>query len=134
MTGTDTGTGTGTDPGTDRSTADERAASTAHVHRVRDLVERGTTELADHVLEVPLWYYRDDDIAERERTEVLMTTPLALVPSCRIPAPNDYLVRDVLGTSVLLTRDADGAAHAFLNYCRHRGARPAAGRAPRWRQ
>ena len=36
-------------------------------------------------------------------------------------------MRDVLGTSVLVTRDADGIAHAFLNYCRHRGARPAAG-------
>ena len=41
--------------------------------------------------------------------------------------PHDYVVRDVLGTSVLLTRDATGEAHAFLNYCRHRGARPAAG-------
>lgn len=104
-----------------------REAATALVGRVRDLVERDTTDLAEHVLEVPLWYYRDDDLAERERTEILMTTPLALAPACRLREPHDYVVRDVLGTSVLLTRDATGEAHAFLNYCRHRGARPAAG-------
>ena len=97
------------------------------VNRVRDLVERGTTDLADHVLAVPLTYYRDEAIAERERHEILRTTPLALVPSCRIGQPHDYVVRDVLGTSVLLTRDVDGRARAFLNYCRHRGARPASG-------
>ena len=99
----------------------------ALVARARALVESGTTDLADGLLEVPLWYYRDVDLFERERTEVLATTPLALVPTCRLPAPHDFLVRDVLGTSVLLTRDGDGRAHAFLNYCRHRGAKPAEG-------
>jgi choline monooxygenase len=99
----------------------------ALVARARALVESGTTDLADGLLEVPLWYYRDVDLFERERTEVLSTTPLALVPSCRLSAPHDFLVRDVLGTSVLITRDGDGRAHAFLNYCRHRGAKPAEG-------
>jgi choline monooxygenase len=99
----------------------------ALVARARALVESGTTDLADGLLEVPLWYYRDVDLFQRERTEVLATTPLALAPSCRLPAPHDFLVRDVLGTSVLLTRDGDGRAHAFLNYCRHRGAKPAEG-------
>ena len=28
---------------------------------------------------------------------------------------------------MLITRDEDGVAHAFLNYCRHRGAEPAQG-------
>jgi nitrite reductase/ring-hydroxylating ferredoxin subunit len=32
-----------------------------------------------------------------------------------------------MGRSILLTRDEDGVAHAFLNYCRHRGAEPAQG-------
>ena len=101
--------------------------ATALVVRARALVESGTTDLADHLLEVPLWYYRDADLFERERTEILATTPLALVPTCRLAEPHDFLVREVLGTSVLVTRDGSGQAHAFLNYCRHRGARPAEG-------
>ena len=36
-------------------------------------------------------------------------------------------MRDVLGTSVLLSRGSDGRARAFLNYCRHRGGKPAEG-------
>jgi choline monooxygenase len=95
--------------------------------RVRRLVEGGTTDLAADVMRVPLDYYRDTDRFARERDGLLRSTPLALVESARIPAPGDFVVRDVLGTSVLLTRGADGTAHALLNYCRHRGATVANG-------
>ena len=47
--------------------------------------------------------------------------------SSEIPNPDDYHVRFAMGRSILLTRDVDGKAHAFLNYCRHRGAEPASG-------
>jgi nitrite reductase/ring-hydroxylating ferredoxin subunit len=95
--------------------------------RALELVDTGTTEMAPSVLRVPLTYYNDAALFERERNELLATTPMALAPSCQVPAPNDYVVREVLGTSVLITRDAEGRAGAFLNYCRHRGARPADG-------
>jgi choline monooxygenase len=94
--------------------------------RARRLVETKTTDLAPAPLPVPLAYYRDPVQLARERA-LLATTPLALVPTSRISKPHDFVVRSVLGTSVLLTRDADDTAHALLNYCRHRGARPAAG-------
>jgi nitrite reductase/ring-hydroxylating ferredoxin subunit len=71
------------------------------------------------MLRVPLAYY------EHPSTDLLATTPLALVASARVPAPHDYVVRDVVGTSVLVSRGDDGTARAFLNYCRHRGAKPA---------
>ncbi len=95
--------------------------------RALHLVTTGTTDCADSVLRVPLGYYRDPDVLARERTEILDVTPLALAPTAQIPAPHDFVVREVLDRSVLLTRGADGVARAFLNYCRHRGARPAEG-------
>lgn len=98
----------------------------ALVERALALVRAGTTELAPSELRVPLDYYRDPALFERER-QLLRTTPLPLVPTVRLPQPHDFVVRDVLGISVLISRDGDGTAHAFLNYCRHRGARPAAG-------
>ncbi|MCU1462904.1 MAG: ring-hydroxylating dioxygenase, large terminal subunit [Acidimicrobiales bacterium] len=94
--------------------------------RALELVEAGTTEMAESVLRVPLDYYNDPARFAREQS-LLATTPLALAPSCRLPSPHDYLVRDVLGTSVVMSRDGDGKVRAFLNYCRHRGARPADG-------
>jgi choline monooxygenase len=95
-------------------------------HRALDLVRSGTTELAPDTLTVPLGHYRDPQIAERER-ELLRRTPLALVATSQVPDAHDYAVRTVLGTSVLVSRGEDGTARAFLNYCRHRGARPAEG-------
>jgi nitrite reductase/ring-hydroxylating ferredoxin subunit len=91
----------------------------AHVHA-------GTTDLAPSVLRVPLSYYRDPDMLRREH-ELLTRTPIAVVPSARVKHEHDYVVRELLGTSVLVARAADGVARGFLNYCRHRGARPAAG-------
>jgi phenylpropionate dioxygenase-like ring-hydroxylating dioxygenase large terminal subunit len=94
------------------------------VRRALALVDAHTTEMAPRILTVPLTYYRDPALARREH-ELLRHTPLALAASAQLPHPNDFVVRDVLGTSVLLTRDATGTAHAFLNYCRHRGGKPA---------
>ena len=95
--------------------------------RALALVSSGTTDMAADVLRVPLSYYRDEEVLRRERAEILEVSPLALAPTAQIPAPHDFVVREVLGRSVLVSRDASGVARAFLNYCRHRGARPAEG-------
>ncbi|WP_054811225.1 aromatic ring-hydroxylating oxygenase subunit alpha [Nocardia arizonensis] len=95
--------------------------------RALRLVLDHTTDMADTTLRVPLHYYRDPKITEIEESQILRRTPLAIVPSAQIPAPNDYVVRTVLGDSLLVTRDRDGRAHVLLNYCRHRGAKPACG-------
>jgi len=89
-------------------------------------VRGGTTDLAPTVLKVPLSYYRDHRLFDRE-LDLLKQTPLALVASARVQRPHDFIVREVLGISVLVSRGADGVVRAYLNYCRHRGARPAEG-------
>lgn len=86
-----------------------------------------TTDFADRELRVPLHYYRDPKITEIEESQILRRVPLAIVPSAQIPNKNDYIVRSVLGDSLLVTRDRSGASHVLLNYCRHRGAMPACG-------
>src|SRR5690606_31459636 len=61
-----------------------------------------TTDMADRELRVPLHYYRDPKITEIEESQVLRRVPLAIVPSAQIPAVNDYVVRSVLGDSLLV--------------------------------
>lgn len=108
-------------------TGDARTTLGAELtRRAHRLVTEKTTDMADGMLQVPLSYYRDPAVYERE-LELLRTTPLALVPSAQVPAVHSFTVRAVLGTSLLITRDGDGRAHVFLNYCRHRGASPAEG-------
>lgn len=86
-----------------------------------------TTDMADRELRVPLHYYRDPKITEIEEAQILRRVPMAIAPSAQLPNVNDFMVRSVLGDSLLVTRDRTGASHVFLNYCRHRGAMPACG-------
>ncbi|WP_135451789.1 aromatic ring-hydroxylating dioxygenase subunit alpha [Mycobacterium sp. DL99] len=104
------------------SSTDEELTRRALRHAVE-----GTTDMADRVLKVPLHYYRDPKITEIEESQILRRVPLAIVPSAQIAQKNDFVVRSVLGDSLLVTRDRAGASHVFLNYCRHRGAMPACG-------
>ncbi|HVB91092.1 MAG TPA: aromatic ring-hydroxylating dioxygenase subunit alpha [Acidimicrobiales bacterium] len=96
------------------------------VRRALALVDAGTTDMAEDVLRVPLGYYRDPELFARERA-LCLSTPLALVPSAQVARPHDFVVREVMGTSVLVSRDDAGDARVFLNYCRHRGGKPAQG-------
>ncbi|MEV4238179.1 aromatic ring-hydroxylating dioxygenase subunit alpha [Nocardia sp. NPDC050408] len=95
--------------------------------RALDFALKSSTQMAEDVLRVPLNYYRDEKLTELEINAILRRTPLAIVPSAQLAAPNDYVVRSVLGDSLLITRDSGGKSHVFLNYCRHRGAMPACG-------
>lgn len=90
------------------------------------IVEDQLPELASGAMHVPLDYYRDEALAARE-AELFMTQPRPIVASSEIPEADDFLVRMSMKRSLLATRDRDGKAHVFLNYCRHRGAEPASG-------
>lgn len=103
-----------------------RETAIADVKRLLEIVERQWPEVADSYLRVALEAYSSEAVAARER-ELFEISPLALLASSEIAKPHDYQVRQAVGRSILLTRDAEGAAHAFLNYCRHRGAEPASG-------
>ena len=96
------------------------------MRRAVTIAETQWPEMADHHMEVPLEYFSDPELAAKERL-LYETSPLALCAGNEVAEPNDYLVRNAVGRSILLTRDEDGVAHAFLNYCRHRGAEPAHG-------
>ena len=104
----------------------EREVAVDLVRRAMAVSENQYPEMAPTHLEVPLSYFRDEAWAAKER-DLYETSPLALIASNEIANANDYLVRNAVGRSVLLTRDEHGVAHAFLNYCRHRGAEPVLG-------
>ncbi len=104
----------------------ERAELRKLTHRLLDLVERGTTEMAPNSMRVPVEDYRDPVRWQREMDEIFAAVPLLLAVGGELPQSGDYKAMEVLGVPVLLTRGADGSVRGFLNVCRHRGAPVAA--------
>ena len=65
----------------------------------------------------------DDDIYQQELEQVFGRCWLFLGHESQISKPNDFVAARMAEDPILLTRDAKGKIHAFLNMCRHRGNR-----------
>ncbi|HZD80505.1 MAG TPA: aromatic ring-hydroxylating dioxygenase subunit alpha [Actinomycetota bacterium] len=66
--------------------------------------------------------YSDPSVFEQERERIFFRDWFCVGREQDLADPNAYLTRDIAGESILLTRDRDGALHAFFNVCRHRGS------------
>jgi p-cumate 2,3-dioxygenase subunit alpha len=65
--------------------------------------------------------FTDPEILELERCEVFDRSWLYAGHESEIAKPGDFVTRRVAGRPLILVRDGDGTAHAFLNTCPHRG-------------
>ena len=81
-----------------------------------------TTDQLDTVTINPIAAYTCQKRLAKEQ-ELLRTEPIMMGLSCLLPEPRSYLTDDNTGVPILLMRDSDGKARAFLNACRHRGSR-----------
>ncbi|HEX7055111.1 MAG TPA: Rieske 2Fe-2S domain-containing protein [Burkholderiales bacterium] len=72
---------------------------------------------------VPYWVYQDPEVYRRE-LERIHEGPVwnYLCLEADVPNAGDYYTTFVGEMPVVVTRDADGAVHAFENRCAHRGA------------
>lgn len=94
------------------------------IEMTRSLVEHGkadTMELVDEVVAVPASDYTDEARFELEKEKIFKRLPLMVAPSCELPEPGCFKAMEIAGIPVLVTRQKDGTAQAFLNSCTHRG-------------
>ena len=70
---------------------------------------------------VPAHVYNDLDVFELERDRLFARAWVFLAHTSEIPEPDDYVVRNILGDSLLITRDSGGEIHVMFNMCVHRG-------------
>ena len=80
----------------------------------------GTTDMAPKQRRVPIDYYRDPELWEREMETVFRRIPLPVALSAELPRPGDYKALRVCGREILLVRGRDGSLRARINVCRHR--------------
>ncbi|MEH1017023.1 aromatic ring-hydroxylating dioxygenase subunit alpha [Micromonospora sp. CPCC 206060] len=80
-------------------------------------------EMLGKVVRVPVRNYTDPDILDRELASVFTDHPLVAGHVSNVPEPGSYLLSDWNRIPYVVTRDRQGRLRAFLNQCRHRGAR-----------
>ena len=95
--------------------------------KLLSFLDTRTTAMADGVYRNPVSDYIGLEQFARERDVFFRKGPIFVGLSCLLPNPGDYMAHDYAGTPMLLVRRRDGSAGAFLNVCRHRGARVAEG-------
>ena len=97
------------------------------LNRLRQHFADGTTDLAAYNLKVPASHYVSDEQTAVEVDALFMKRPLLVALSPQLAESGDYLTHRAVETNLLLVRDQHGQARAYVNACRHRGARLAEG-------
>src|SRR5437660_5976286 len=72
---------------------------------------------------LPGAYYTDPEIFTAEQAAIFESMWFCAVRSAELANPGDFRTVPIGRESVLVARGRDGALRAFLNVCRHRGAR-----------
>ena len=105
----------------------ERKEQVEQARKLLAFLQSRTTAMAHDVYRNPVRDYVCPRQLAQERELFFRGSPLLVGLSCLVPASGDYLTNDYSGTPFLLVRQPNGSLRAFLNVCRHRGARLANG-------
>jgi Rieske 2Fe-2S family protein len=79
--------------------------------------------MPDGARTLPAPFYTDAEYFNRELDALFRTMWICAGRADEIARPGQFVLRDVAGDSIIITRSADDRVHAFHNVCRHRGTR-----------
>lgn len=94
----------------------------AQAARTLEWAKRASAPLEPDQMRVPVEHYTSPTRWQLEQDRIFKRLPLVLALSAEMKEPNSYKALNVMGVPVLLTRDAAGRVHSFVNMCSHRGA------------
>ena len=99
----------------------ERETEISLIEELLGLREAKSHYLDDEIEFNSVDQYQSEAIFQRERDQMFARLPAVAAHVSELPNPGDFVKREIAGRSILVTRDAEGEVHAFLNICRHRG-------------
>jgi phenylpropionate dioxygenase-like ring-hydroxylating dioxygenase large terminal subunit len=83
----------------------------------------GTTDMQPELMRNPVTTYTDPAILAQEVETLFRKFPIIMGHVSQLPEAATYFTNDDLGVPILVTRNNAGEVKAFMNVCRHRGAR-----------
>lgn len=99
----------------------EQAEQNRLIDKALEREQRKETEVGNSETQWPVQDYFDPDRYQRER-QMIRRQPLIVAHASEIAQPGDYVVKDLMGTPIIVVRDELGKAKVHINVCRHRGA------------
>src|ERR1700747_2233096 len=110
-----------------RSIAMSRQDQIALLKRLLHYVDTRTTAMAEAPWRNDVSVYTDPERLTRERQILFRKHPIVMGFVCEWSTPGSFRTDDYAGVPILIVRGRDGKLRAFLNVCRHRGAKVAQG-------
>ena len=101
----------------------EHATQVELIQRVLGYMDSGKTHQAEGVAYNPVSMYTSRDVLAKEQALLFRRSPQVVGFSAQLQGPGDYFTHDLTGVPILVVRGREGRVNAFLNVCRHRGAR-----------
>jgi Rieske 2Fe-2S family protein len=86
------------------------------VVKPREVMPRGASTL-------PARYYTDERYFRRELESLFASLWICAGRVEQVEKPGQFILREVLGESIIITSNAAGRVNAFYNVCRHRGTK-----------
>src|SRR5262245_60272068 len=105
----------------------DHAAQVNILKKLLNYIDTGATAMADAPWHNEVAAYTCPERHKREEEILLRRRPLVMGLSCDWPKPGAYRTDDFAGVPILTVRGGDGRLRAFMNVCRHRGAKVARG-------
>ncbi len=101
------------------TTAEDRAI----IRKILEHNEQDSTDMLPETMSNPVSNYTDPDQLQQEIDVLFRNFPLVVAHTSELANVGDFITHDDTGVPLLVNRSAEGQLKAFLNVCRHRGAR-----------
>ena len=101
----------------------KRETEIAITERLLAHLDAGTTAMAPGEGRLLVSDYLSPERFAAEQGALFRRLPIVIAHASEVAAPGSFFTHDALGVPLVVTRDGAGALGAFLNVCRHRGAR-----------
>jgi phenylpropionate dioxygenase-like ring-hydroxylating dioxygenase large terminal subunit len=105
----------------------DRGTQIALARRILRFIDENTTELTAAPYVNPVSTYTSSAQLERERVLLFRNEPLLVGLSSDAGEPGAYFTRTDTDVPILVVRSRSGRLNAFVDICRHRGARVVSG-------